>query len=154
MARSIDDFTGIHNRSSVFYVDIGDVASVIVSSASVNSLVPIVSASVSVVVNSGSTTNVTVAPQTHFYAVDATTANTAVTLPSASLVTGRSYTIKKLDVSANFVHISGTVPDKIWHSGVNPVPFINLRTQGQAYTLISDGSTWHVIGFYSGTAAL
>lgn len=154
MARTNNNIDGVQYREDVYYFNINDIAPLIVGSGSINAVVPIVSASVSVVVNSGAIANVTMTPQTHFYGVDATAANIGVVLPDAALATGRTYTVKKLDVSANLVHLSGAGTNKIWSTGSNPTPILNLKAQGQAYTVISDGTTWHVVGFFSGTGVL
>lgn len=154
MARDAGDMNRIIFRDGSYFHDIGDSAVMIVSGTDIRFNKPLLSASVSVVVVSGSPGNLTVGENQHFVGADATSANCGVTLPSATTVKGRMYTIKKLDVSANLVHISGAGTDKIWSSGSNPTAFINLRSQGQSYSVISDGAIWHVCGFYSGTAAL
>jgi hypothetical protein len=154
MTRSNDDLNGIHFRDGVYYHDISDVASLIVGSSIITAVVPIVSASISVRVLSGSTATLTLASNQHYAGVDATAAEMGVVLPSAASSTGKTYTVKKLDVSANKVLLSGASTDKIWSSGTNPTPFIALKAQGQTYSVISDGYVWHVCGFYSGTANL
>jgi hypothetical protein len=154
MARSNDDLNGIHFRDNVFYHDIADVASLIVGANTITAVVPIISASISVRVLSGSTSTLTLASNQHYAGVDATAAEMGVTLPSAVSSTGKTFTVKKLDVSANKVLLSGAGTDKIWSSGTNPTPFIALKAQGQSYSVISDGYLWHVCAFYSGTAAL
>ena len=150
MARSLDDRTGIHFRDDIYYHDINDIATLTVGASAVT----VHSASVSVRVVSGTAGNLTIGTNQHYVGADATAANCGVVLPAASGVTGRMYTIKKLDVSANLVHISGAGTDKIWSTGSNPTAILNLKAQGQAYTLISDGYLWHVCGFFSGNASL
>ncbi|HLP82630.1 MAG TPA: hypothetical protein VK141_11690, partial [Nitrosomonas sp.] len=64
-----------------------------------------------------------------------------MTLPTAVGVTGRTYTIKKTDSSANAVTIATTSSQTI--DGVSTT---NLVSQYQYATLISDGSNWNIVG--------
>jgi hypothetical protein len=63
-----------------------------------------------------------------------------ITLPTASGVSGRAYTIKKLSAAANDVIISGAS--------------VTLTIQGSAVTVQSDGTTYHIIGSHVGAAIL
>lgn len=106
---------------------------------------PVLSASVAIPILSGAATRTVMTTTQHLVLADATAANFGVVLPSASLVAGRSYTIKKIDVSANLVFISGSSAQT-----VETAAFLTLNSLGESATVISDGLKWHVTAFYSG----
>ena len=71
---------------------------------------------------------------------DATTAAFSLTLPTSVGITGRQYTIKKIDVSANGVTVSTTSSQTI-DGGTTAV----LSTQYASITVVSDGANWLII---------
>ena len=70
---------------------------------------------------------------------DATAAVFTVTLPSAAGVTGRQYTIKKVDSSANAVTIASAA------GNIDGAATKSLTAQWQAVRVVSDGINWYVI---------
>lgn len=72
--------------------------------------------------------------------VSASGANRTITLPAASGVTRRIYTIKKTDASGNTVTIDANGAETI-DGATTQV----LTTQYQSYTIQCDGSTWWII---------
>lgn len=71
---------------------------------------------------------------------NATTAAFSVTLPTAVGVTGKTYTLKKTDASANAVMFATTLSQTI-DGGATAV----LSYQNNTLTVVSDGSNWQVI---------
>lgn len=69
---------------------------------------------------------------------DASTANITVTLPSPS--DGLTYSIKKIDTSANIVTILAT-----GGALIDGVASIDIETDGDCYTILSDGTNWYII---------
>ncbi|MHA1289726.1 MAG: LVIVD repeat-containing protein, partial [Candidatus Thorarchaeota archaeon] len=74
-------------------------------------------------------------------AVDASSATTTISLPSAAGITGRLYTIKKIDDSVNDVVVDPDSAETIDGSAT-----YSLSSQWKYVTIISDGSNWLVIG--------
>jgi len=72
--------------------------------------------------------------------VDATSAETTITLPTASSIAGRCYTIKKIDSSANAVVLDGNGAETI-----DGAANYQINLQWQAVTVISNGTNWLVI---------
>lgn len=75
--------------------------------------------------------------------VDASGGSKTITLPQASTVTGRIYTVKKTDSSANAVTIDGYSTETIDGSLTK-----SLATQYKAMTMISTGSVWNILSSY------
>ncbi len=62
------------------------------------------------------------------------------TLPAASTVTGKIYHIKKIDSGAGFVTIDGNGSETI-DGDLTP----DITAQYESFTIVCDGSNWHVI---------
>lgn len=74
--------------------------------------------------------------------VDATAGNRTETLPAASALTGKYYTIKKIDASANTVTVARAGTDTI----DGQTSWV-LGSRYSAITLISDGNNWFVLDY-------
>lgn len=72
--------------------------------------------------------------------VDASGAPRTITLPPASSVTGRIYTVKKVDASANAVTIDPTGTETI--DGASTA---TISGQYDSLTMQSDGTRWWII---------
>lgn len=72
---------------------------------------------------------------------DATTAAFTITLPTAVGITGRIYTIKKIDASANAVTVDGNGSQTI-----DGATTYSLSAQWKYVTIQSDGTNWIIIG--------
>jgi len=84
--------------------------------------------------------NYTATADEYAITVDASGAARTITIPNAAtLVVGKVFVIKKIDSSANNVTIA------IATGTVDGVASISFNTQYQSYTIISDGTNWHVI---------
>ncbi len=70
---------------------------------------------------------------------DATSAAFTLTLPSASGITGRQYTIKKVDSSANAVTIASVA------GTIDGAATKALSAQWQAARVVSDGGNWFMV---------
>ena len=68
-----------------------------------------------------------------------TTAAITITLPAAVDLTGKAYSIKKLDVSANTVTLDGDGAETIDDDATRL-----LLVQYDAITVISDGTEWWI----------
>lgn len=69
--------------------------------------------------------------------VDASVLPVVVTLPAAGSVTGRQYTIKKTDVSANTVTFA---------SAIDGNALYDLAAQYDYVVIVSDGTQWLKVG--------
>lgn len=74
-----------------------------------------------------------------FVAVDTTAGSVTLTLPAARTMTGYELKVKKM-VAANTLTLDGDVSEPI--DGATTLAW---TTQYQSFTLICDGSTWHVV---------
>ena len=72
--------------------------------------------------------------------VDATAANTTITLPTASGITGKIYRIAKSDASANTVIIDGNASETI-----NGATTLTLQYRYSSVSIQSDGTNWIII---------
>ncbi len=72
---------------------------------------------------------------------DATTAAFTATLPTAIGATGRQYTIKKTDSSANAVTLGTTSAQTI-----DGLTTQSLATQWEFLLVASDGANWVIVG--------
>lgn len=72
--------------------------------------------------------------------VNAISGELTVTLPTATLLQGKSYIIKKVDASVNHVVVSADGTETI--DGSNDQ---RLTAQYEALTLVSDGSNWMIV---------
>ncbi len=77
-----------------------------------------------------------------FIAVDATGGNRVITLPTAVGIAGRTYAVKKVDVSANTVSVTPNGAETI--DGVAAATV--LAVQWARVLLVSDGTNWLVFG--------
>ena len=75
--------------------------------------------------------------------VDASGGAKTVTLPQASTVTGRIFTVKKIDSSANGVTLDGFSTETIDGSGTK-----SLATQYKTMTVISTGTLWYILSSF------
>lgn len=75
------------------------------------------------------------------YECDATSAAFTATLPSAASTTGRMYTFKKVDSSANKITIDGNSSETIDQIITYP-----LIERNQSVTIQSNGTNWNIIG--------
>ncbi|OIO40628.1 hypothetical protein AUJ10_02640, partial [Candidatus Pacearchaeota archaeon CG1_02_31_27] len=71
---------------------------------------------------------------------DATTAAFSITLPTAVGITGRQYTFKKIDTSANAVTIDGAETETI-----DGAATYDLSAQWKYVTIVSDGTNWLIV---------
>jgi len=145
MAREPGADDSITLKDNVWYVRINDEAPLIVKTDGIVPNQPILSASLAVPVLSASTGQTTLSDTQHFVAADATSANFGIVLPAAGTVAGRTYTVKKIDVSANSVFLSGSGTETI-----DSVATKELASVNETFTVISDGAHYHVISHYSG----
>ena len=72
--------------------------------------------------------------------VDASGGAKTVTLPQASTVTGRIFTVKKIDSSSNSVTLDGFSTETIDGATTK-----TLATQYKSFTVVSTGSVWYII---------
>ncbi len=72
--------------------------------------------------------------------VDATSAGITVTLPDATVVSGKNITIKKTDASANAVTVDGNGSQKI-----DGATTASLASQNKYISIVSDGTNWHIV---------
>jgi len=86
------------------------------------------------------TANYTATASDRVILCDATSNSMTVSLPSASGITGRVYTIKKVDSSANTVTIDPNGTETIDGSST-----YSLSSQWDFVTIVSDGSNWVII---------
>jgi hypothetical protein len=75
--------------------------------------------------------------------VDATAANRTITLPAAASCSGRTYVIKKIDVSVNTVTIDGDGSETI-----DGAATVVISSQYAGKTIQSTGSAWIIIGTF------
>ena len=71
--------------------------------------------------------------------VNATGGGVTINLPAASGITGRIYTIKKIDSSGNAVTVDGNA------NTVDGIYKSNLESQYKYMTVQTNGSNWHII---------
>jgi hypothetical protein len=71
---------------------------------------------------------------------NATSAAFSITLPTAVGITGKTYTVKKIDSSANAVTVATTSSQTIDGTTTKP-----LARQYDAIAVQSDGSNWMII---------
>jgi hypothetical protein len=72
--------------------------------------------------------------------VNASGGDVTITLPGVTGLSGKEFYIKKTDSSENVVNIDGDGAEQIdgWAS-------INCYQQYDAYHIITDGSSWHIL---------
>jgi hypothetical protein len=86
------------------------------------------------------TTTYTITVADSVILADATSAAFTVNLPTAVGITGRQYTIKKIDVSANAVTLDGNGSQTIDGATTRV-----LSTQYESVKVISDGANWFIV---------
>ncbi len=86
------------------------------------------------------TSNYSLGPDNYIILADATSAAVTLTLPTASAIIGRLYTIKKIDSSSNQVIIATTGAQTV-DGQSSP----GLTSQYQYVTVVSDGNNWSII---------
>jgi len=86
------------------------------------------------------TTAYTVTASDSIIYADATSAGFIVTLPTAVGITGRQYTIKKIDSTANAVTVDPTGAETI-----DGAATYSLGTQWKYLTVVSNGANWGII---------
>jgi hypothetical protein len=144
MARGVGSEDHIKLESNTYKVVIDNSSKLNVSANEIVPTVPIHSATISTVVLSASVAQTTLEQSQHFVIADATSANFGVVLPDAATNVGCSYTVKKVDVSANSVVLSGSGTDEIEGAAI-----LVLNSEGESATVMSDGVSWRIVGFYS-----
>lgn len=89
---------------------------------------------------SAKTTNYTVLATDSIMSGDCTSGNLTFTLPAAASITGRQYTFKRIDGSANSVIVDGNASETI-----DGATTYTLATQWQSISIISNGTNWLII---------
>ena len=138
MARDpgFDDCVIVDNANNVVKLVVNDVAQVIVTPSGSMFAEGVLSASTSQVA--------ALDPLFQFIDADATTANFGIVLPAAASSKGKTYTVTKIDASANSVFLSGAGSDKI-----NDAATLQIKSSKGSATVISDGVGWRVIALFS-----
>jgi len=85
-------------------------------------------------------TNTTLLSSNYVVMADSSSGNIVIQLPAASIHTGRTYHIKKIDSSTNLVTLSGNIAETI--DGLNTQA---INTQYISLTIVSNGSNWFII---------
>ncbi len=95
---------------------------------------------------SASTATTTLDRSQKIILVDASAAEMGLTLPSAADVGGQTYIVKKIDVSANAVLLSGAAATETIDGEV----FQTVGEVSGSISVVSDGALWHVVAAFSG----
>ena len=90
------------------------------------------------------TASYTITTSEDYILADATDSNIQLTLPPASGLTGRTFTIKRTDNSTNTVSIVGDSTDTI-----DGQASISLPNQYAFLTLASNGTVWYIVAEYA-----
>jgi hypothetical protein len=85
-------------------------------------------------------TNTTLSASNYVVMADSSSGSIVIQLPAASIHTGRTYHIKKIDSSTNLVTLSGNIAETI--DGLNTQA---INTQYISLTIVSNGSNWFII---------
>ena len=110
---------------------------------------PIMSASVSVLIQSASLANRDIGLTEHFTLVDAGAGAVKVFLPPAATAIGRTYVVKKLDASANAVTVSSSAAAEV-EGQVASV----ITGRSGSFSYMSDGTHWHIVAGFSGSSTV
>ena len=145
MARNAGEEDRAGFRSDEYLVSINDTLGIKISETDVTAAGPYMSASVSVLILSASTATATIGAAQHLVLADATAAEFGLTLPAVATVIGRSYTVKKIDGGANAILVSGSSAA----ATIDGFAFKSLDSENESITVMSDGSMYHVTGFFS-----
>jgi len=135
----------IKNESNTWKIVIDDDSKLEVGAEETNLVQTVTSASVSVVVLSASVLAATLTTKQHFAVASAEDEDVGITLPDVAEATGKTYTVKKVDVSANSVFLSGAGSDLIEGAAV-----LEMIGSGNSVSVTSDSLQWHVTAFFSG----
>lgn len=82
----------------------------------------------------------TVGAQTTVIIVDASSDPVNISLPTAVGISGKRFTFKKVDDSANAVTVDGDGAETI-----DGVPQRSIEEEFETFTVVSDGANWHVV---------
>jgi len=85
-------------------------------------------------------TNTTLLSSNYVVLADASSSSVRIQLPAASLHTGRTYHIKKIDNTTNLVTLSGNITETI--DGLNTQA---INAQYISLTIVSNGTNWFII---------
>jgi hypothetical protein len=85
-------------------------------------------------------TNTTLLSSNYVVLADASSSSVRIQLPAASLHTGRTYHIKKIDNTTNLVTLSGNIAETI--DGLNTQA---INAQYISLTIVSNGTNWFII---------
>ena len=144
MARNAGSEDHVKFTNDNYFVSINDSQGLRVSTTDVVCQ-PIMSASVSVLIASGTAEAGSITATNHLVLADASSAEFGLTLPAASTVIGRTYIVKKIDGSANAVLLSGSSGES-----VEGADFQTIAGTSGSVSVMSDGIGWHIVGFFSG----
>lgn len=84
--------------------------------------------------------NATISANESIIGCNAAGGNITLTLPSASGIVGRHYTVKKLDSSANMINVDAASSETIDGSASQA-----LTAQYQVLKIVSDGTNWWIV---------
>jgi len=144
MARNPGDEDQAGFRDNEYFISIDDSLAAKHTSTYSRFANPILTASISLPVLSASKASATITSTQHWVYADATTAEFGLTLPSAATVAGRSYTVKKIDASANVVLLSASSGETVEGSA-----YVSIISANEALTVASDGVQFHAVGYFS-----
>lgn len=85
--------------------------------------------------------NLTLTSDNDIVLVNASSSSLTIALPSATTVSGKAFTVKKIDSSSNTVTVQPQTGQTIDGSSSKI-----LSVQYEFLTIVSDGSNWHIIG--------
>lgn len=135
-----DDVIVIDHDENKIKAVLNDVAYVVVSATGSILSYPVLSASTARVAS--------LDPAFRVVLADATAANFGIVLPSAASNPGKQITVKKIDLGANSVFLSGAGSEKVDGSA-----FYTIKSANAAVTVLSDGVDWKVIAIASASIA-
>jgi hypothetical protein len=92
--------------------------------------------------------NYTLTSTDHVVLANATSGALTLTLPTAVGITGRQYTVKKVDTTANGVTVATTSSQTI-----DGATTYNLTSRNQTASLVSDGANWAITSTLAGGAS-
>jgi|GEM_PF-5451711 len=93
------------------------------------------------------TSDYTVTATDAYLLIDATNGDVVVTLPSAVGISGREYSVKKIDDSANTITVDASSTETIDDSET-----LVITSQYEAITIVSDGEGWNIFMAYQPSA--
>lgn len=138
MARNAGDEDQIVKKNNEWHIILDDTAQII----SKTDEVAILSASITIgMLSASAPTETTLTAIQHGVIVDATSEDASVTLPGVAAAAGKTYTIVKVDDTAMSVFVSGNI---------NGGTFMELASELESVTLLSDGIKYHIVNHVSG----